>query len=101
MDDRISTDTRDEAAMKTQSLDSGVEAEEIQVELYRRMSPRERLERVAAANRAVREMARRRVLKMYGEDVSDREVKLRLASLWLDRETMIEVYDWDPESEGY
>lgn len=87
--------------MKTQSLDSEPEVERIQVELYRRMSPRERLERVAAANRAVREMARRRLLKTYGDDLSEREIKLRLASLWLDRETMIEVYGWDPESEGY
>lgn len=87
--------------MKTQSLDSEPEVEEVQVELYRRMSPRERLERVAAANRAVREMARRRLLKTYGEDLSEREIKLRLASLWLDRETMIKVYGWDPESEGY
>ena len=30
-----------------------------------------------------------------------REKFLRLASLRLDRETMIEVYGWDPEEEGY
>lgn len=88
-------------AMKTQALDSDPEAEQVQVELYRRMSPRERLERVAAANRAVREMARRRLLATYGDDMSEREVTLRLASLWLDRETMIDVYGWDPETEGY
>ena len=26
---------------------------------------------------------------------------LRLAALWLDRETMIKVYDWDPDKKGY
>lgn len=88
-------------AMKTQALDSDPAAEQVQVELYRRMSPRERLERVAAANRAVREMARKRLRDTYGDDLSEREASLRLAALWLDRETMIEVYGWDPESKGY
>jgi hypothetical protein len=26
---------------------------------------------------------------------------LRLAALWLDHETMIRVFDWDPEIHGY
>jgi len=34
-------------------------------------------------------------------DLSERELRLRLAALWLDRETMIEVFAWDPEEMGY
>ncbi len=33
--------------------------------------------------------------------IPERELRLRLASLWLDRETMIRVFHWDPEPEGY
>lgn len=87
--------------MRTQSLDSNAELEKVQVELYRRMSPRQRLERVAAANRAVRNMARARLLENYGDDLTERELRLRLAALWLEHETMTEVFDWDPEIEGY
>jgi hypothetical protein len=87
--------------MGTQSADTDSEAEALKIELYRQMSPRERLERVAAANRAVREMACARLREKYGDDLDEREKFLRLASLRLDRETMIEVYDWDPEEEGY
>jgi len=40
--------------------------------------------------------------KQYGE-ISEREQKLRLAALWLNRETMIRVFDrdWDPQKAGY
>jgi len=31
----------------------------------------------------------------------DREMKLRLASRWLEPELMREAFAWDPEKEGY
>jgi len=31
---------------------------------------------------------------------SDKECELRLAALWLDRETMVKAFHWDPEKEG-
>ncbi len=31
----------------------------------------------------------------------ERELALRLGALWLDRETMIRAFDWDPEIHGY
>jgi hypothetical protein len=46
-------------------------------------------------------MACARLREKYGDDLDEREKFLRLASLRLDRETMIEVYGWDPEEEGY
>jgi len=36
----------------------------------------------------------------YGE-IPEHEAKLRLASLWLGRDTMVRVFGWDPEVEGY
>jgi hypothetical protein len=42
-----------------------------------------------------------RIQARYGPDLSERELRLRLAALWLDRETMIDAFGWDPEVEGY
>ena len=38
--------------------------------------------------------------EQYGE-IPEREQKLRLSALWLNRETMIRVFDWDPQESGY
>jgi len=34
-------------------------------------------------------------------EASEEELKKRIAALVFDRETVIEVYDWDPKIEGY
>ncbi len=64
------------------------------------MRPAEKLKRVRAMNNAVLELAAARLRRQYGP-MSDRELRLRLASLWLDRETLIRVAGWDPEERGY
>ncbi len=87
--------------MPTLSRDTAPDAEAILLEGYRRMAPHEKLERVMDLNRAVRELALARILAKYGADLSQRERKLRLAALWLDRDTMVRVFDWDPEVQGY
>jgi hypothetical protein len=87
MDDRSPTDT-------------APEVEAILLEGYRRMSPAEKLARVLDLNRAVEDLARARLRKQYGPDLSEREERLRLAALHLDREMMIRVFDWDPEVHG-
>ncbi|HXU31293.1 MAG TPA: hypothetical protein VN851_12005 [Thermoanaerobaculia bacterium] len=65
------------------------------------MTPAEKLERVADLNRAVQQMALARIRAQYGPNLSEREERLRLGALWLDRETIIAVFGWDPEVEGY
>ena len=45
-------------------------------------------------------MARARIRRRYGA-ISAREMQLRLASLWLDAETMRKVFGWDPDVNGY
>ncbi len=67
---------------------------------YRKMTPRQKLMQVDELTKAVQQFALARILKRYG-NISEREQKLRLASLWLNRETMIRVFDWDPQKEGY
>jgi hypothetical protein len=50
--------------------------------------------------KAVQYMALARIRKQHGS-ITEQELRLRLASLWLDRETMIRVFDWDAQREGY
>jgi hypothetical protein len=66
--------------MRTQSSDTPPEIEEI--------PPAQR-------------MAAMRIQAQYGTNLSERELRLRLAALWLHREIMIEAFGWDPEVEGY
>lgn len=74
--------------------------QEMIIEGYRRMSPQEKLKRVSELTKAVQQLALARIKKQYGP-ISEREQQLRLASLWLDRETMIRVFQWDPHEKGY
>ncbi len=81
--------------------DTPPDVEEILLEGYRRMTPGERLVRAFDMSRAVQQLALVRIRAEYGPDLTEREERLRLASLWLPRETMVEVFGWDPEVEGY
>jgi hypothetical protein len=87
--------------MKTLSADTPPEIEEILLERYRQMPPFEKLMQVFELNQMAQQMAALRLQAQYGPDLSERELRLRLAALWLDRETMIEAFGWDPEIEGY
>lgn len=83
------------------SLDTAPEVEEILLDRYRRMAPQEKLRQVFELNRMAQQMAAMRIQAQYGPDLPERELRLRLAALWLDRGTMIEAFGWDPEIEGY
>jgi hypothetical protein len=87
--------------VKTLSLDTPPEIEEIVLERYRQMTPQEKIAIVQGLNRTVMLMALAGIRMRHGTGLPEREVQLRLAALWLDRETMIKVYGWDPEVEGY
>lgn len=87
--------------MRTQSPDTPPDIEEMVLEGYRRMTPQEKLALVIDLNRAAQAMAALRIRAQYGPDLPERELRLRLAALWLDRETMVKVFGWDPEVEGY
>lgn len=70
------------------------------IEGYREMSPAEKMERVAALNRAVEQLAAARIRAQYGPDISPRELRLRLGALRLSRDVMVEVFGWDPRVHG-
>jgi hypothetical protein len=87
--------------MRTQSADTPPDIEEIVLERYRQMTPQEKIAIVQDLNRTAMLMALAGIRMRHGSDLSEQELRLRLAALWLDRETMIKVYGWDPEIEGY
>ena len=74
-------------------------AEKILIEGYRSMPPAKKLQQVSALTQAARRMALTRLRETYGV-MSEREEKIRLAALWLPRETMIKLFDWDPREKG-
>lgn len=86
--------------MRPLFADTPPDVEEILLEGYRRMPPAEKLRRVFELNRATDAMAAARIRAQYG-GISERELRLRLAALKIDRETMIAAFGWDPEVEGY
>jgi hypothetical protein len=63
------------------------------------MSPREKLARVVALNRALDQLARARIRAQYG-DISEREMRLRLAALRLDAQFLTDAFGWDPRVRG-
>jgi len=80
--------------------DTPLTMQKILVEGYRKMPPWEKMKRISELNKAAQQLALARIRHQYG-DISEREQRLRLASLWLDRDTMIQVFNWDPEEMGY
>jgi len=87
--------------MKPLVSDTPPDIEERIIEGYRKMDPMEKLGRVFSLNRALLDLATARIKAIHGEELEDRELRLRLASLWLDRESMMKVFNWDPEAKGY
>ena len=84
----------------TGEIDTHPSIYKIMIDGYRNMTPQQKLRCVGEMTKAVQELALARIRKQYG-DISEREQRLRLASLWLKRETMVKVFNWDPWKEGY
>lgn len=85
--------------MRMQSPDTPAEIEQKLVEKYCQMSPGQRLMMALEMNRAVQQMASARIRAQYGPDIPEHE--LRLAALWIDRDTMVRAFGWDPRVKGY
>jgi hypothetical protein len=85
---------------QTQSADTAIDAERVLIEAYRRMPPWEKARRVSEMTQAVETLALAGIAERH-PGASDRERRLRLAALRLDRETMVRAFDWDPAVHGY
>ncbi len=79
--------------------DTSPEVERMMIEIWRRATPEQKLQKVLSIGRSINEMVRAFLRTQY-PDATPREIELRLASRNLDRETMIKVFGWDPEVHG-
>jgi len=61
------------------------------------MTPSEKIRAILGWNRLVTEMTLAEI-RLQHPDASERKILLRAAARRLDRETLIRVYGWDPES---
>ena len=87
-------------AMRAGKSDTPKELEGLIVRGYQRMTPKEKLERVRQLNRSLHTLALAGIRQRHGADLSERELRLHLAALSIDRETMIQAFGWDPDEHG-
>lgn len=80
-----------EPARRTLSRDTSLDAEAVQIEIYRRMSARRKLELVEEANRTARELALAGLRRRHPEAGPD-EIFRRLMDLMLGEDLAAEVY---------
>ena len=85
--------------MKSPAEDTLPAVEAMLIAGYRRMNPAEKLRRVQALNETALQFAAARI-RRERPGIAERELRLRLASLWLDRDTMIRAFGWDPDRQG-
>jgi hypothetical protein len=85
---------------RTQSADTDPAIEERQIAAWRAMTPADKLHIVGELIRASEALALAGIDTRH-PGASDRERRLRLAALRVDRELMVRWLDWDPEREGY
>jgi hypothetical protein len=81
--------------------DTPPEVEALWIEGLRRMGPAARLRMAFDLTAAVRALAAAGIRARHGADLPERELRLRLGALTIDRETMVRAFGWDPEVEGY
>jgi hypothetical protein len=80
--------------------DTDPNIEAMMISGYRKMEPWKKLALSEAMTQTVMQLAAARIRKQH-EGISERELLMRLGSLWLDRETMVKAFGWDPDIEGY
>jgi hypothetical protein len=81
-------------------LDTDEDAEQVLIEMARRVPVSKKLDMVWSISDSVRDLARIGIRRRY-PNATDEEMHCRLAALVFDRETVMTVYGWDPEIEGY
>jgi hypothetical protein len=77
------------------------EDEEAMLERLRQMSPQEKMQEIIRLNKIAFEEEAARMRVQYGAETTDRDVRLRILSRQVDRETMLKAFGWDPEIKGY
>lgn len=79
--------------------DTPPEIERMMIELWRRATPGQKLDKMSRMARELNELTRAEIRGRYPA-ATPREVELRLASRTIDRDTMIKAFGWDPDIQG-
>jgi hypothetical protein len=79
--------------------DTSPEVEDLMFQLWRRATPSQKLRKVFGIGKMINDLIRGELRRRY-PDATPREIELRLASRNLDRKTMLQAFDWDPELHG-
>jgi hypothetical protein len=86
--------------MKPLSPDTSPEAQRMQVELMRRLSPAQKLSLAFALTDAMRDLILADLHHQFPQ-AEDAEIKRRFIARVLPREDVIRAYGFDPKAEGY
>lgn len=81
-------------------LDIDAETERVLIELTRAMPDWKKFRQIAALTEGCRRLALVGLRDRY-PNATEVELRKRFAALVLDRETVIKMFGWDPEVEGY
>jgi hypothetical protein len=86
-------------AYRCQAQDTSREIEQFLVERWRTMTPQDKLAQIDDACCGGDELARMGI-RLRHPDADEREVRLRVAALRLERALMIDAFGWDPAAHG-
>ncbi len=86
--------------MKPLFEDTTPEAERVLIEAYRKMPAWKKLQCIVDLNQFLRNAQLAQIRQRY-PDAGERELKMRLASRWIEPELMRQAFGWDPDKEGY
>jgi len=85
---------------RTGLSDTTPEAERVLIEMARAMPDAKKIDQVFEMIESVRMLGMAGVRSRHPR-ASKEELSKRMAAIVFDRETVIEVYGWDPKIEGY
>ena len=80
--------------------DTSIDAEKAYLKLLREVPLWRKAAMVNSLTKACQELAIAGI-RMRHPNASDMEIMMHLAALWIDREMMVRIFDWDPILEGY
>ena len=88
------------AEPRTLAQDTTADAEQVLVELYRRLTPEQKLHAIFELQRAGDALALAGIRSRH-PGISDREAALRLAARKYPEALMVAAFGWDPQARGY
>jgi hypothetical protein len=82
------------------SRDTSLTAERVLLDLYRALTPAQKLHAIVELQKASDQLALAGIRRRH-PDLSAAEQRLRLAALKYSRALMVDAFGWDPETHGY